>query len=312
MQARLVVLAMLAAGCFSSEPVARTTLGTVVGIFVHDSVINTTSYPIAQFMGIPYAPAPIAERRFVHSTESTEHFPNGTLVASRAGPKCPSTGQLGKDVDESCLFLNIWTPADALPAERRASAPGLPCLVFIHGGAFVDGAGSEYNGTHLAALTNAIVVTLNYRLGVLGFLQHTSGVTNFGHSDQITALQWVAAYIGAFGGDATRVTIFGESAGGISCLNLLLSPRARGLFRRVISESGFPSGSDQADSLALSSKFLNASGCTMADAAERLACLQGLSLAAVSAADKQVVPPNSNPFKTHGYVGRGILGTLRL
>jgi para-nitrobenzyl esterase len=172
--------------------------------------------------------------------------------------------------------------------------------VFIHGGAFVDGAGSEYNGTHLAALNGAVIVTLNYRLGVLGFLQHTNGMANFGMSDQIAALHWIATHIGAFGGDSDRVTIFGESAGAISCINLLASPLARGLFRRVIAESGFPSGSRQSDSLALSEKFLNASGCTMADATERLACLQSLSYADVAAADKQVVPADSNPFKTHG------------
>jgi len=144
-------------------------------------------------------------------------------------------GQTGED----CLYLNVWTPG----ADRRRR----PVLVWIHGGAFVLGAGSQtlYEGSALARRGDVVVVTINYRLGALGFLRL---VDRFGHElpatgnegllDQVAALQWVHDEIEAFGGDPGNVTIFGESAGAMSCATLLAMPRARGLFHRAILQSG--------------------------------------------------------------------------
>ena len=150
----------------------------------------------------------------------------------------PSGSQLG---DEDCLFANVWTPRETADAKR-------PVLVFIHGGAYefgsgnqdlvLDGSGNLYDGSTLASEQNAIVVTFNYRLGALGFMAHpaltyedehgSSG--NYGTLDQIAALQWVQTNIAKFGGDPSRVMVFGESAGGLSVCLLLASPLSRGLF----------------------------------------------------------------------------------
>lgn len=143
-------------------------------------------------------------------------------------------------ISEDCLFMNIWTP-------HPASAANLPVLVYIHGGAFTSGAGdiAIYDGAHLAA-TGLVVVTINYRLGVFGFLvhpeltaesdHHSSG--NYGLLDQIAALQWIQANIQSFGGDPHRVTIWGQSAGAFSVGDLIASPLAAGLFERAMADSG--------------------------------------------------------------------------
>jgi para-nitrobenzyl esterase len=140
---------------------------------------------------------------------------------------------------EDCLYLNVWTPA--ADGRRR------PVMVWIHGGAFIMGSGSAglYSGAHLARRGDVVVVTINYRLGALGFLNHPElaarddGIApNVGLRDQIAALAWVRDNIDAFGGDPENVTIFGESAGGMSVGTLLGTPAARGLFHRAIPQSG--------------------------------------------------------------------------
>ena len=152
------------------------------------------------------------------------------------GPTCPQVpgmlerllGIEASSMDEDCLHLNVFAPADATPASK------LPVLVWIHGGAYLNGSGSIawYDGSSLAA-RGQVVVTINYRLGALGYL----GGGNWGTLDQICALEWVRDHIVAFGGDAGNVTIFGESAGGSAVLSLLAAPSAEGLFHRVWSMS---------------------------------------------------------------------------
>lgn len=210
---------------------------------------------IWSYLGIPYAAPPVGELRFrePQPVEKWEHV----RACTEYGPACPqndpsemSGGDTGP-VDEDCLYLNVWTPASE-PSER------MPVMVWIHGGGFTTGAGSLalYNGANLAS-RGVVVVTINYRLGPLGFLAHpalteedvngSSG--NYGLLDQIEALEWVQRNIAGFGGDAGNVTIFGESAGGISVCDLMVSPLSEGLYHRAISESGpyttasFPSGS---------------------------------------------------------------------
>uniref|UniRef100_A0A3Q1ETV6 Carboxylic ester hydrolase n=1 Tax=Acanthochromis polyacanthus TaxID=80966 RepID=A0A3Q1ETV6_9TELE len=138
------------------------------------------------------------------------------------------------DISEDCLYLNIYTPAN------RAQDAKLPIMVFIHGGSFTMGSASMYDGSALAAYQDVVVVLIQYRLGLLGFLstgdEHVSG--NFGLLDQIEALRWVQQHIHNFGGDPDLVTIFGESAGGVSVSLLLLSPLSDGLFHRAIAQSG--------------------------------------------------------------------------
>jgi para-nitrobenzyl esterase len=200
---------------------------------------------IQVFRGIPYARPPVGELRFA-APQPPEPW-RGVRDATRFGGSPP---QIELSVDflpgmevgpqsEDCLTLNLATPA------RDGAAR--PVLVFLHGGGFAIGSGSQplYDPRALARRGDAVVVTLNYRLGALGFLHldHLAGRAfgaegNAGLLDQVAALRWVRANAAAFGGDPGRVAIFGESAGGMSVATLLALPAARGLFQRAIAQSG--------------------------------------------------------------------------
>jgi para-nitrobenzyl esterase len=162
------------------------------------------------------------------------------------GPRCVQSNRLGdldplnKGMDEDCLYLNVWTPA-------TSSSQSLPVMLWIHGGSNLNGAGSqpEFDGSHLAS-KGVVVVTINYRLDVFGFLAHpeltkesgTYSSGNYGLLDQIAALKWVRRNIRTFGGDPNRVTLFGESAGAFDVSLLMASPLTKGLFVSAIGESG--------------------------------------------------------------------------
>ena len=195
---------------------------------------------VRAFLGIPYAAPPVGKLRWQppHEVASWTKVRNTTeFGASCPQPKQKDTGKYSED----CLYLNVWTTAKK--SDKK------PVMVWIHGGAFNFGAGSlpEYNGKNLAK-KGVVVVTLNYRLGPLGFLVHpllskesaqkTSG--NYGLLDQIAALKWVKKNIAAFGGNPNQVTIFGQSAGSRSVSLLMISPLTTGLFHRAISQSGGP------------------------------------------------------------------------
>lgn len=198
---------------------------------------------VRSFKGIPYAAPPVGDLRWKPAQPAAPW--DGTRACLTFGPACP---QEGKDLygpvgemDEDCLYLNVWTPA------KNAGA-GLPVMFWIHGGGFMFGAGGKacYDGAELARRGGVVVVTCNYRLGPFGFLahpaltaespHHASG--NYGMMDQVAALRWVQVNIAAFGGDPSCVTIFGQSAGGVSVCALMASPLAQGLFHRAIVHSG--------------------------------------------------------------------------
>jgi para-nitrobenzyl esterase len=185
---------------------------------------------VAVYKGLPFAAAPVGELRW--NAPKTAPKWAGIRVANAYSQTCAQA--------EDCLYLNIFEPADT------KSNASLPVMVWIHGGAFLFGSGSSYDGSQFAK-QGVIVVTVNYRLGRAGWFAHPAltaqkprdPLGNYGLLDQIAALQWVQDNIKAFGGDTKNVTVFGESAGAI-CINyLMLAPQAHGLFARALSESGF-------------------------------------------------------------------------
>jgi len=202
---------------------------------------------IRAFLGIPYAAPPVGDLRWRppqpaskwDGVRKADHF--GTSCTQSQGVRLPWTEEFMTQgpVGEDCLFLNLWTPSSA--------GARTPVMVYMYGGGFNEGAGSiaVYDGAELAR-NGVVVVTINYRVGALGFFSHpeltaesehhSSG--NYGILDQIAALQWVHRNISAFGGDPGAVTIFGQSAGALSVYGLMRSPLAKGLFVRAIAESG--------------------------------------------------------------------------
>lgn len=188
---------------------------------------------ISIFRGIPYAKPPVGKLRFA-PTEPVEPW-KGILDATKFSPMITQNGV--KNTDEGALTLNIWTPAK--------TGEKLPVYVFIHGGAFASGSGSQdtYESTNLAK-QGIVAVTINYRLNAFGFLAHETALKEYGTTgnwgllDQIEALKWLKANIAAFGGDPERITIGGESAGSFSVSALIASPLAKGLFQQAIMESG--------------------------------------------------------------------------
>ena len=205
-----------------------------------------TNPEVRVYKGIPYAAPPVGERRW--KAPQAPAAWTGAREATQFSPVCmqapyPQTSlyyQPPSPMSEDCLYLNVWTAAKSAKEQR-------PVMVWIHGGGYTRGSGSTptYNGENLAK-KGVVVVTINYRLGIFGFLAHpeltkesdvrSSG--NYGLLDMVAALQWVQKNIAAFGGDPKRVTIFGESAGSSAVNFLVASPLARGLFHRVIGESG--------------------------------------------------------------------------
>jgi para-nitrobenzyl esterase len=199
-------------------------------------VIGSTTGGVNQFLGIPYAAPPVGALRW-RPPKRYGFFPGFALQATQFGSACTQPGGIGS---ENCLFLNVFRPEEEWgEGERR----GLPVMVWIHGGGLIDGSSTAYN-PELLVKKGVIVVTINYRLGYLGFFAqsaidaegHLNG--NYGLMDQQFALKWVRKNIAGFGGDPARVTIFGESAGGQSVYAQLASPLASGMFRGAIAESG--------------------------------------------------------------------------
>jgi para-nitrobenzyl esterase len=192
---------------------------------------------VDEYLGLPYAAPPVGPLRW-RAPQAPAHW-KGVRAATSFAPHCPQpAGVFGRaSMSEDCLYLNVFAPA----AHRDR---GLPVMVWIHGGALVAGESDDYDPSGLVA-DGVIVVTINYRLGALGFLAHPAlaahpgGPTgDYGLMDQQAALRWVHRNISAFGGNPANVTLFGESAGGQSVLLQLTSPAARGLFARAIAESG--------------------------------------------------------------------------
>ena len=234
--AALVTNAVAGQGRTRSPVTVRTATGVIRGAVSSDGSVRS-------FLGVPYAAPPVGALRW----KAPQPVPawSGVREATAFGARCMQapifSDMIFRDaLSEDCLYLNVWTPA-------TRAATRLPVMVWIHGGGFQAGSGSEprQDGSVLTK-DGVIVVSINYRMGVFGFLAHPvlsaeSGVRasgNYGLLDQIAALQWVRRNIAAFGGDPANVTIFGESAGSFAVSALMAAPMARGLFHKAIGESG--------------------------------------------------------------------------
>lgn len=244
----LVLFASTAQAQLNSEiPQVEVKQGRLQGI--NDSGVRL-------FKGIPFAQPPTGKLRWKPPQPPSKW--QGMRQADRFGPRCMQRRIFDDMVfrsdgmSEDCLYLNVWTPAKSADAE-------LPVLVYFYGGGFIAGDGSEprYQGESMARNKGIVAITVNYRLGVFGFLAHP-GLTaesphnasgNYGLLDQAQALKWVKDNVAAFGGDPNKITIAGESAGSISVSALMASPLSRDLFRGAIGESGSLLGSLSAEPL---------------------------------------------------------------
>jgi para-nitrobenzyl esterase len=278
--ALLVLVMMVLTGCAGGQDQAQSTpappgdpalvqtqTGTVRGLVTPDHRF---------FAGIPYAAPPVGPLRW-QPPAPAQAWP-GVRDATRTGPRCvqdASDLQMGRQTSEDCLSLNVWTPP---PSERKRAV-----MVWIHGGAFINGSSGIYDSRQLTSRGDIVVVTLNYRLGALGFLAHPAlgpagAVGNYGFADQQAALRWVHDNIASFGGDPDAVTIAGESAGGMSVCDHLVAPASAGLFRAAIIQSG-PCQAQLAlpDAESASLDYARDAGC--GDPRTVAACLRALPVA---------------------------------
>ncbi|XP_069822445.1 fatty acyl-CoA hydrolase precursor, medium chain-like isoform X2 [Dendropsophus ebraccatus] len=237
-----LALGVLASGQEDGHTQVETQYGKLRGKTLH---VKGKERTIDAFYGVPFAKPPVGSLRFA-APEPAKAW-NSIREASDYAPMCLQDRYFMEmllekvkvqftlpPVSEDCLYLNIFTPTDRVKGKK------LPVMVFIHGGALVMGGAMMFEGSALAAYENVVVVTIQYRLGLLGFFStgDDRAPGNYGFLDQVAALQWVQENIANFGGDPSSVTIFGESAGGVSVSALVASPLAKGLFHRAIAESG--------------------------------------------------------------------------
>ncbi|XP_066965975.1 esterase E4-like [Macrobrachium rosenbergii] len=218
----------------------KTSLGTITGLKLPTRPPHHPNTHMHAFRGIPYAKAPVGDLRFADPVDLVGPWPGNYLNASQLGSFCPqydveSKGVLG---NEDCLFLNVHTPSH-LDEENRAEGILLPVLVFLHGGGYIRGSSSPHGAGKLLS-RDVVVVTINYRLGALGYLSMGDTVLpgNYGLLDQVSALRWVQRNIAHFGGDPKQVTLGGFSAGAASVHLHMHSPLSKGLFHRGIMLSG--------------------------------------------------------------------------
>uniref|UniRef100_A0A8C1GMD1 Neuroligin 2b n=1 Tax=Cyprinus carpio TaxID=7962 RepID=A0A8C1GMD1_CYPCA len=311
----------------AKHPMVTTGYGKLRG--VRKELNNEILGPVEQYLGVPYATPPVGERRFQppEAPGSWQEIRNATQFA----PVCPQnihgvlpeimlpvwfTDNLDaaaayvQNQSEDCLYLNVYVPTEDGPLTKKHDESSMnrprdedirdrrkkPVMLFIHGGSYMEGTGNMFDASVLAAYGNVIVVTMNYRLGVLGFLstgdQFAKG--NYGLLDQIQALRWLNENIGHFGGDPERITIFGSGAGA-SCVNLLiLSHHSEGLFQRAIAQSGsaISSWSVNYRPLMYTKILAKKVGCSYSDTADLVDCLRRKSF-------RELVDQDIQPARYH-------------
>ena len=275
-----------AASGSGGSPVVPTNDGPVRG---------TTAGTVNEFLGIPYAAPPVGNLRWRPPQPPAGW--RGVRDATQFGPSCPQPpGPFAPPApfSEDCLYLNVYTPARTGNDMGSGGQGGRPVLVWIHGGGLTEEAGRNYDPAKLAA-DGTVVVTINYRLGALGFLAHPALVSrpggpsgNYGLMDQQATLRLVQDNIRHFGGNPGKVTIAGQSAGGLSVLAQMVSPGARGLFAKAIIQSGSFALNQQpiASAEAAGETFAAQAGCPDQTAA----CLRSLPVSALVSPNYVVIP----------------------
>ncbi|XP_078681239.1 fatty acyl-CoA hydrolase precursor, medium chain-like [Branchiostoma floridae x Branchiostoma belcheri] len=282
----ITLVAVFVLTCGSDAAVVSTTNGDVRGLeFMTSTVVGNAIFDrVFTFKGIPYAAPPVGDRRWRPPQDPSSW--TDVRDATDFGPRCPQV-EFASDYDpiydalfeyqssttsEDCLYLNVYSPDVSATAN-------IPVMVWIHGGGWTEGAADSYPAEIPTSLNNVVMVTINYRLGNLGFMptRDDDASGNFGLLDTIKALQWVQANIRNFGGDPGRVTIFGESAGGYSVSVLVMSPLARGLFHRAISQSGVAGVPvTQKGDLTQAEFLARGVNCTTVNYNEMMSCLRSL------------------------------------
>lgn len=251
---------------------------------------------------VPFAAPPVGDLRLRAPRPAT--CSAAELDATALGPRCPQLDETGAYLGaEDCLHVNVWAPA--------AAGAARPVMVWIHGGGNAAGSATDplYDGRRLAEAGDVVVVSVNYRLGQLGYLADASladggSVGNYGTLDQIAALRWVHDNVAAFGGDPANVTVFGESAGGRNTCTLLAAPAARGLFHRAIIESGACKFlDDRATAQTTADAVATALGCS----GDRAACFRAATAEALTRANAQ--PVGALAASTYGTVVDGVVLT---
>ncbi|XP_028635127.1 pyrethroid hydrolase Ces2a-like isoform X1 [Grammomys surdaster] len=276
----LLLLLQPVHGQDSDSPIRNTHTGQVRGRFVH---VKDTKAGVHTFLGIPFAKPPVGPLRFA-PPEDPEPW-SGVRDGTSEPAMCLQIDMMNSEVfkemkvtmlpipmSEDCLYLNIYTPAHAHEGSN------LPVMVWIHGGALVLGWASMIDASTLAATEEIVVVSIQYRLGILGFFstgdQHARG--NWGYLDQVAALHWVQKNIAYFGGNPDRVTIFGGSAGGTSVSSHVVSPLSQGLFHGAIMQSGVALLPDLISDTyeGVYKRVANLSGCEATDSEALIHCLR--------------------------------------
>ncbi|MFI5956724.1 carboxylesterase/lipase family protein [Cryptosporangium sp. NPDC051539] len=298
-----VVLAAGLAACSGDDSSGSSTpdaVGDLNAAVVHTAggdLRGASAEGYRSFLGVPFAAPPVGALRWRPPEPAAKW--SGERDATRAGSACVQPGSIVSGGDsgngsttEDCLYLNVYTPT-AGTARRtlpeQADKGKLPVMVWIHGGSYINGAGSDYGPGRLVTQGGVIVVTINYRLGAMGFLslpglsgEQPLGAGTYGLLDQQAALKWVQKNIAGFGGDAKNVTLFGESAGGGSVCAQMVSPQAKGLFAKAIAESGCAlRGPTQTVADQTGTALAARLGCRGADV---VACLRAKPAAAIRAA----------------------------
>ncbi|XP_067658242.1 bile salt-activated lipase-like [Haliotis asinina] len=265
----------------SAQPIVDTPWGIVEGI----TNVTEDWTPYHAFLGIPFAVPPIGDKRFKRP-QPHPGFKH-TFKANKYGPVCLQTLKLtagnGVTGKEDCLTLNVFTPASITPTTN------IPVIVWIHGGGFIVGDAFTYDPSLIVAHGQVIMVTIQYRLGPLGFLstEDDASAGNYGLWDQHLALQWVKKNIASFGGDINSITLMGESAGSASVAFQALYPGSKGLFQRIIMQSGSASSSwaHTRNTLKYARQLAHKVNCSShSDSASMIACLRTVSAKKLTAA----------------------------